>query len=142
MDKKNKKNLLWLLILVLATIGILAHHNRPMPFHANQGMVFGTMYNIIYQHKEDLRSEIEAELQRFDGSLSPFNDTSIISRVNRNCVSTQYASFTSYRWCIRHHHCTTCQCLGIWIQTRKVPYTNTSRQPLENNQLQDDTPRY
>ena len=50
MDKKNKKNLLWLLILALATIGILARHNRPQPFHTNQGMIFGTMYNIIYQH--------------------------------------------------------------------------------------------
>ena len=84
MDKKNKKNLLWLLILALATIGILARHNRPQPFHTNQGMIFGTMYNIIYQHEEELRFDIERELQRFDGSLSPFNDTSIISRVNRN----------------------------------------------------------
>ena len=84
MDKKNKKNLLWLLILALATIGILARHNRPMPFQTNKGMVFGTMYSISYQHKEDLQSEIKAELQRFDASLSPFNDTSIISRVNRN----------------------------------------------------------
>ena len=28
--------------------------------------------------------EIEAELKRFDGSLSPFNDTATITRINRN----------------------------------------------------------
>ena len=47
-------------------------------------MVFGTVYKIAYQHDGDLKPEIEAELKRFDQSLSPFNDSSVISRVNRN----------------------------------------------------------
>ena len=46
--------------------------------------MFGTVYKIAYQHDADLKPEIEAELKRFDQSLSPFNDSSIISRVNRN----------------------------------------------------------
>lgn len=55
-----------------------------VPYHSINGLVFGTIYNITYQYDGDLKSEIEAELKRFDGSLSPFNDTSIISRINRN----------------------------------------------------------
>lgn len=31
-----------------------------------------------------MKAEIEAELKRFDGSLSPFNDTATITRINRN----------------------------------------------------------
>ena len=46
--------------------------------------MFGTVYKIAYQHDADLKPEIEAELKRFDQSLSPFNDSSVISRVNRN----------------------------------------------------------
>ena len=47
-------------------------------------MVFGTIYHITYQSDTNYQKEIEAELQKVDNSLSPFNKTSIISRVNRN----------------------------------------------------------
>ena len=80
---KAKKSLIWLSILLLATIWILVRKNN-VPYHSINGLVFGTIYNITYQYDGDLKSEIEAELKRFDGSLSPFNDTSIISRINRN----------------------------------------------------------
>ena len=55
-----------------------------MLFRSINGLIFGTIYNITYQHTEDLKPEIEAELKRFDGSLSPFNKESIITRVNQN----------------------------------------------------------
>lgn len=80
---KAKKSLIWLSILLLATIWILVRKNN-VPYHSINGLVFGTIYNITYQYDGDLKSEIEAELKRFDGSLSPFNDTSVISRINRN----------------------------------------------------------
>jgi thiamine biosynthesis lipoprotein len=47
-------------------------------------MIFGTLYNVTYQSDKNMKEAIEAVLHRFDGSLSPFNDTSVISRVNRN----------------------------------------------------------
>ncbi len=84
MDKKTKRNLFWVVLLVLGTTLILIRHNRPLPYQTDHGLVFGTVYNITYQHKENLQAGIEAELKRFDGSLSPFNDTATISRVNRN----------------------------------------------------------
>lgn len=81
---KAKKNFLWLALLILATIWILARHNQRPAYHSITGLVFGTIYNITYQYDGDLKPEIEAELKRFDQSLSPFNDSSVISRINRN----------------------------------------------------------
>lgn len=70
--------------LVLATIWILVRHNQQAGYYSVKGLVFGTVYKITYQYDGDLKPEIEAELKRFDQSLSPFNDSSVISRVNRN----------------------------------------------------------
>ena len=81
---KTKKSFLWLAFLILATIWILARHNQQANYYNIKGLVFGTVYNITYQYDSDLKPEIEAELKRFDFSLSPFNDSSVISRVNRN----------------------------------------------------------
>ena len=47
-------------------------------------MIFGTIYNISYQHHTNLQPQIDSLLKHFDGSLSMFNDSSIISRINRN----------------------------------------------------------
>lgn len=84
MNKKIKNNLLWVAILLLATIWILVKHNQPVPYQTDQGFIFGTVYHITYQHDKGLKDDIEATLHRFDGSLSPFNDTAVISRINRN----------------------------------------------------------
>ena len=81
---KTKKSFLWLAFLILATIWILARRNQKTDFNTASGFGFGTVYKITYQCKDDLKPEIEAELKRFDQSLSPFNDSSVISRVNRN----------------------------------------------------------
>lgn len=83
MDKKMKRNLVWVAVLIMGTVWILARHNRPMPFQKDSGLIFGTVYNITYQNATNLKPEIEAELRRFDGSLSPFNDTAVITRINR-----------------------------------------------------------
>lgn len=83
MDKKTRRNFLWVALLVLGTIWILARHNQPVPYQKDNGLIFGTIYNITYQHASNLKADIEAELHRFDGSLSPFNDTAVITRINR-----------------------------------------------------------
>ena len=86
MDKKKKK-LLWqvpfLMLLIVGSI-LIVRQQRSMPYQHDEGMVFGTVYNITYQYDSDLKDEIEAELQKVDNSLSPFNKGSIISKVNRN----------------------------------------------------------
>ena len=72
MEKKAQRNFLWVALLALGTIGILARHNRAVPYQTVSGLIFGTVYNITYQYDSNLKAEIEAELKRFDGSLSPF----------------------------------------------------------------------
>lgn len=83
---RNKK--LWvyipaLLLLVLGTIFVI-NQQRSMPYQHEEGMVFGTFYSVKYQHDRSLKKEIEAELQRVDDALSPFNKKSIITAVNNN----------------------------------------------------------
>ena len=75
--------ILFLLLLTVGTIFIV-RQQQSMPYQHNQGVIFGTTYNIIYQYDQDLQTDIVAQLQRVDNSPSPFNPRSIISRVNRN----------------------------------------------------------
>ena len=53
-------------------------------YRTHQGPVFGTYYNIRYEAKQDLETEIKQALQDFDNSLSLFNPHSILSAVNAN----------------------------------------------------------
>lgn len=55
-----------------------------MPYQHNKGFIFGTVYNITYQSDKNLEKEIIRELDQVDASLSPFNEKSIISKINRN----------------------------------------------------------
>ena len=81
----NKKKLIWqipfLLLLIVGTIVIL---KKQPPFRTNEGMVFGTIYKITYQHNDDLQNEIKAAMMEVDNSLSPYNPNSIITRINHN----------------------------------------------------------
>ncbi len=83
----KKKRLIWqvpfLLLLIIGTV-VIIRQQRSMPYQHNEGFIFGTVYHITYQYDEDIQNEIEAELKKVDQSLSPFNETSIISKVNRN----------------------------------------------------------
>ena len=93
----TKKKIVWqtafLAFLIIATVLIIMQH-RSMPYQHDEGMVFGTVYNITYQYDSDIKQDIEAELQKVDNSLSPFNKTSIISKVNRNENPKVDAMFT------------------------------------------------
>ena len=76
----NKKKLLWqvpfLLFLIIGTVVIL---KKQPPFRTNEGMVFGTIYKITYQHDDDLQEDIKQALMEVDNSLSPYNPNSIIT---------------------------------------------------------------
>lgn len=84
MTKKLKTwQLAFLALLIIGTVMIVSRQRNTAYQHAN-GFIFGTVYNITYQHDSDLHSLIRDELQKVDASLSPFNKTSVISAVNRN----------------------------------------------------------
>jgi len=80
----KKSNYIWIVFLVIGTIIILIRHNQTPQFQKDTGLIFGTIYNITYQHDGSLKEKIDQQLLQFDGSLSMFNDTSTISRINQN----------------------------------------------------------
>ena len=53
-------------------------------YHQDSGEIFHTLYNIKYAYNRSLESEILAELERFEQSLNPFRESSIISNINNN----------------------------------------------------------
>lgn len=80
----TKSQILWLIALILGTIFVLNKNNNREPYNTVSGGIFGTIYHITYQYDGNLKPEIEQELKKFDASLSPFNNKSVISRINRN----------------------------------------------------------
>ncbi len=92
----TKKSLRWQLpFLALLIVGTVLILRKQTPYQTSEGMVFGTVYKITYQYKSDLKTEIEAELQKVDASLSPFNKESVITHINNN-TSTQTDSLFRY----------------------------------------------
>ena len=93
----KRKNLIWqlpfLTLLIVGTVLIIMQQ-RNMPYIRNEGEIFGTFYHITYQSDKDLKAEIEKALHEVDNSLSPFNPTSIITRVNNNEDVTVNKMFT------------------------------------------------
>lgn len=91
----NNKGLKWqlpfLAFLIIGTVLIL---RKQAPFQTDEGLVFGTMYKITYQSKENLKKDIEAELQKVNNSLSPFSKKSVITRINNNEEMTADSMFT------------------------------------------------
>ena len=72
-----------MVLAVIVAIGFMLGHKN-VPYQHNSGYIFGTTYNITYQCDDDHKVDIEKVLADVDASLSPFNDTSIITHVNRN----------------------------------------------------------
>ena len=85
--KGSNKKLIWqipfLVLLIVGTVLIIMQQQN-MPYKTTTAPIFGTYYHITYQSDKDLQSEIEAALQQVDLSLSPFNPSSIITKMNNN----------------------------------------------------------
>lgn len=83
MDKRIKLALPLVVIAIIIAIAVMMGH-KDEPYQRNSGFIFGTSYNITYQCAEDHKADIEKALAEVDASLSPFNDSSVITHVNRN----------------------------------------------------------
>lgn len=85
--EKKKRQLIWqlpfLVCLIVFTV-IIIRNQQNLPYQRNSGFIFGTTYNITYQYSDDLNDDIIKVLNEVDASLSPFNDTSIITKINNN----------------------------------------------------------
>ena len=86
MDEKQKKRLLWqvpfLALLIVGTV-LIIRQQQSMPYQHDEGFVFGTVYSITYQSADNLKADIEAELQKVDDEFSMFNERSTVARINR-----------------------------------------------------------
>lgn len=79
-----KKVLPILFILVVLVVADIAVGRKNADYQHDSGLVFGTSYNITYQSNDNLKPEIEKALAEVDASLSPFNEKSVITHVNKN----------------------------------------------------------
>lgn len=74
---------LLVLITGLVVIASLASCGGRRSYRIMQGGVWNTTYNISYNSAVDLGDSIVAVMRQVEMSLSPFNDSSLISRINR-----------------------------------------------------------
>lgn len=58
--------------------------NKNNSYYMDSGEIFKTSFHIKYEHSQSLKDEIMDELNKFDLSLNPFNNNSIISKINNN----------------------------------------------------------
>ena len=79
-----KKVLPILFILVVLVVAGIEVGRKNADYQHDSGLVFGTSYNITYQSNDNLKPEIEKTLAEVDASLSPFNEKSVITHVNKN----------------------------------------------------------
>ncbi|MBR2863842.1 MAG: FAD:protein FMN transferase [Bacteroidaceae bacterium] len=84
MKIKKIVNLLFLIFLIVGTVLILRKHSSTsLSYQTSEGAVFGTYYHITYEHTTPLDSGINAELDKVNASLSMFNQTSTLARINK-----------------------------------------------------------
>lgn len=70
-------------VLICASVWAGQSCDTRKPFHTMKGMVWNTTYSIIYSSNVELHDSVLATLRRVEMSVSAFNDSSIVSRINR-----------------------------------------------------------
>ncbi len=80
----KKKIALFLPMVAIAFLLIIMAGRKTKTYHQDKGMVFGTVYSITYENTENLKAEIEAVMDSVNNSLSPFNEESVITMVNKS----------------------------------------------------------
>lgn len=66
---------------------MIAGCSQPAQYITNEGLVFGTSYRIVYQSEADLHEELKQAILEVNQSLSTYEKTSVISRINQNDTS-------------------------------------------------------
>lgn len=79
----NQMKITFFLILLIA---ITTSCQKKSPYISNEGFIYGTIYHITYEspNGEDLQKNVEVVMNELNKSLSTFDSTSTISKVNRN----------------------------------------------------------
>ncbi len=86
MKSLNKTSIqITLLLLAVFLIGCnSSNKSEELKFHNDSGEIFHTYFHIKYEYSRSLKEEIMEALERFDQSLNPFRENSIIHKVNNN----------------------------------------------------------
>lgn len=73
-------------LIFIAAFALILFYQPAAKYKEISGYAQGTVYNISYEDRpsRNLKPRIEQQLRKFDLSLSTYDSTSIISRVNRN----------------------------------------------------------
>ena len=85
-------------LLLLAFLASGCKDNKPV-FANFTGFAQGSTYSIVYDNKKnidpgELKQKVEKILNDFDISLSLYNDSSILSKINRNEKAVPDSFFT------------------------------------------------
>ena len=78
---------------ILMAAAILAACSAPASYRTIDGMAWNTTWHITYKSDRDLSDSVITVIEAVDRSLSAFNPTSLVSRVNRGDTVTADALF-------------------------------------------------
>lgn len=70
-------------LYLFTIISLLVSCNQPASYRSSHGGVWNTTFNIVYRSDRNLDDSIRAVMKQVEMSLSPFNDSSLISRINK-----------------------------------------------------------
>lgn len=83
--KKNNIRLRYLVAFIIAIIAMVyvSKRDKYVPYIRTSGIVWTTQYNITYQSDKCFDDSIQNIFNKIDSSVSMFNKSSLISRINR-----------------------------------------------------------
>lgn len=80
--------------VILAAMVMMHSCDTRKPFRSAEGVVWNTVYHITYSSNVSLDDSIQAVMKMVEMSLSAFNDSSVVGRINRN---ESYATDSMFR---------------------------------------------
>lgn len=84
MKKIGKYISISLFIFFVVSCNSKSKNREDYAYYLNSGEKFHTSYHIKYEYDRSLEEEILAELDKFEYSLNPFKENTIITKVNKN----------------------------------------------------------
>lgn len=87
------------LIFSIVGLVLLSSCTSSEQYRTLSGTTWGTIYNITYRSDRDLSDSIRAVMEQVDCSLSPFNEASTISRINRGETAQADSMFAAVFQC-------------------------------------------
>lgn len=84
-------------VLASLTILLVSCQNKPSSYIQNNGMVYGTYYNIKYESPEgkDLKEDIDLELAKYVEIFSHYEKDATITKINKNIDVTPEPEFVT-----------------------------------------------